>query len=422
VVPGEVKVAIAWIEVPVRTKDKSAEGAAPVNRGSLWVVIVASLCGLGLAGELTRLHFLLERTKDYESFCNLSASVNCDAVATSSYSVLFGVPLSVWGLCAYAVTLGLASWGLLARRPVAIFGLLVLSGIATVFAVILAYLSLFRIHSLCLLCMGSWIVDITILVASLYAVRKATWRGTWFDVQEYVRGNRAWLAMLVASGVFAFVLIGRMFSHAGDSRTEGTTKETLASAGAGSALGQGAPQGPVVPTGVDEAGHHYIGAARPELTIEEFSDYQCPFCAKAHDTLRALVGRYPGAIRVVHRHFPLDNDCNPVIKKPFHTHACYYARLAACAGSFGKFWPANDYLFKHGRDDAPVALETLARIIEVDPAALRSCVGSKAGELLKSDLDAGVRLNLEGTPTFVIEGQVHTGPLPQDILKKYPLQ
>ncbi|MGC4067780.1 MAG: thioredoxin domain-containing protein [Polyangiaceae bacterium] len=118
--------------------------------------------------------------------------------------------------------------------------------------------------------------------------------------------------------------------------------------------------------------------------------------------------KYPDAIRIVHRHFPLDNDCNPAIKKPFHTHACYYARLAACAGSMGKFWPANDHLFKHGRDEAPVALETLARIIEVDAAALRACVSTKAGELLKSDLDEGVRLNLEGTPSFVIDGQVHT--------------
>ncbi|MGC4067781.1 MAG: hypothetical protein QM784_24645 [Polyangiaceae bacterium] len=58
------------------TNDKSAQGAARVNRGSLWVVAVAALCGLGLSAELTRLHFILERTKGYESFCNISASVN----------------------------------------------------------------------------------------------------------------------------------------------------------------------------------------------------------------------------------------------------------------------------------------------------------------------------------------------------------
>jgi uncharacterized membrane protein/predicted DsbA family dithiol-disulfide isomerase len=412
---------LVWIEGPVTTIDKSAAGAASVNRGSLWVIVVASLCGLGLSGELTRLHFVLERTKGYESFCNLSATVNCDAVATSSYSVLFGVPLSVWGLFAYAFALGMAIWGLVGRRLTAVFGLVLLGAIATAGAVVLAYLSLFRIHSLCLLCMGSWLVDVTLFGASMHAARKASWRAVWKDVQAYTSANSAWVAMLVASAVFTFVLVGRMVSPSADRQTHEAVRTPLASASVGAASGSGAPPSPEVPTGTDERGHHYIGASHPSLTIEEFSDYQCPFCAKAHETLRALVEKYPASIRIVHRHFPLDNDCNPAIKKPFHTHACYYARLAACAGSMGKFWPANDHLFKHGRDEAPVALETLARTIEVDPAALRTCLGSKAADLLKSDLDDGVRLNLEGTPSFVIDGQVHTGPLPRDILEKYPL-
>jgi len=174
-------------------------------------------------------------------------------------------------------------------------------------------------------------------------------------------------------------------------------------------------------TGVTAAGHPFIGTVKPKVLIEEFSDYQCPFCAKAHASLRALVSRYPEAIQVVHRHFPLDNDCNSAIPRPFHTHACYYAKLAVCAGVLNRFWQANDFLFHHGHDEQPVAAETLAREIGVKGDELRQCLTTRAPELLKPDIEEGIRLKIDGTPTFVINGEKVTGALPDSLLQQYPL-
>jgi protein-disulfide isomerase len=262
--------------------------------------------------------------------------------------------------------------------------------------------------------MASWAVDFALLACAIVAVKAYQWSVAWRELSRFVRENGIRCGLFVVLGALAFVATVRALP---------TKRALVSSTSSGLAVSSAihSASAPPANTGVDPAGHPYTGATQPSLTIVEFSDYQCPHCAKAHGTLRALVQRYPNEIRVVHRHFPLDNDCNPLITRPFHQHSCYYSRLAVCSATFGRFWLANDYLFEHGRDEAPVALETLARIIDVKPEDLRRCLSEKGDALLKPDIDEGLQLHIDGTPTFVIDGQLYTGRLPPNVLEKYPL-
>ena len=153
-----------------------------------------------------------------------------------------------------------------------------------------------------------------------------------------------------------------------------------------------------LPSGLTDDGHPYIGSANPRLTIAEFADYQCPHCANAHIEMRELVAKNPSTIRIIHRHFPLDNQCNSLVLRPFHTHACLYAKLAACASLIGKFWEANDYLFDHGRDEAPITVQSFAKVLNTDAVNLQECVDKAGAEIVKQDIDEGLQLNIEGTP------------------------
>ena len=159
-------------------------------------------------------------------------------------------------------------------------------------------------------------------------------------------------------------------------------------------------------------GHPWIGARDPELTVVEFSDYQCPFCSRGHRIMRTLVRAHPTVIRLVHRHFPLDEACNPIIDRPFHRRACYYAALAVCAGEQKKFWAANDYLYTHGRDQAPVGPDLLAQQLGLDLPELNECLERRASDAMKGDLEEGVRLNITGTPTFMVDGKLYPGRVP----------
>ena len=168
-----------------------------------------------------------------------------------------------------------------------------------------------------------------------------------------------------------------------------------------------------------EDGHPWIGAKHPNVTVVEFSDYQCPFCNQAHAGMRALLATHPG-LRLVHRHFPLDQACNPIIDKPFHPYACAYSALAACAGEQNQFWAANDYLFKHGHDPDPVEPAAFARAVRVDPTKLGECLEQRAWAMVRPDVEEAVRLKITGTPTFQINGQLYLGQIPADVLSAPP--
>lgn len=374
-----------------------------------WTAALLAVVGLGLATELSRIHLRLLAEPSHRSFCNVSATVNCDAVAQSSYSIWLGLPLSVWGMFGYTAALVVAIWLLRHGQRAAAASLWILGAICTGSALVLAAISAFVLHTWCLLCMASWAVDI-----GLFGV---AWRLNQPDgiraglaallvwLRQHVAGAAGWAVV----GVMALVLSHRAY-HA--SHDEGLSKAARAATTAG--LGK-------AHEGTDDHGQPYVGAVQPKLVITEFSDYQCPHCAKAHEQLRVLVETYPDAVRVVHRHFPLDNDCNPLIKQVFHTHACYYARLAICAASLGKFWTGNDFLFQHGRGDSSVPIDTFARAIATSPESIRECLKSQADARLKADVDAGLKLEIDGTPTFVIRGEKYVGALPESVLKEFPV-
>jgi uncharacterized membrane protein len=372
-----------------------------------WASVLLALAGIGLAAELTRVHFAVTADPTHESFCNINTQVNCDAVAASSYAVAFGLPLSVWGMLGYSSVLFAAVWGLRSKRLAPVGVLFLLAVVCSVTALYNVFISTFVLHTLCLLCGVTWFIDLGLLVAATALVRVHGFFAALRDALAWPREHWGRFSAWASLGALVLVFAYRVGSHAVLPEASATAAAPLSSGG--------------IPEGVDEAGLPFVGAARPKLVITEFSDYQCPHCARAHEQLRKLVARYPAAVRVVHRHFPLDNDCNPKIDRPFHTHACYYARLAVCAAKVGKFWAGNDQLFANGRREVSLPIESFARAIGANVDQIKACLASEADPLLKRDIEAGMKLDIDGTPTFMINGEKFTGELPAEVLKQFPL-
>jgi protein-disulfide isomerase len=169
--------------------------------------------------------------------------------------------------------------------------------------------------------------------------------------------------------------------------------------------------------GTTPEGHPWIGAGEPVLVVEEFSDYQCPYCQKGHDQMRKLVQDHPDRVQLVHRNYPLDQSCNGQLKRPFHPYACQYAAMAVCAQKQGRFWEANDYLFSKGRRRKPVTVGELAWVTKIKADRLAECVDSQeTARHIQHDLEAGRALNIRGTPTYVIGDRSYPGAIPPDVL------
>lgn len=142
------------------------------------------------------------------------------------------------------------------------------------------------------------------------------------------------------------------------------------------------------------------GPADAPVELVEFSDFECPYCSKAANTVTALKTRYPDKVRVVFRHFPLS----------FHPKARPAAEYAQCAQEQGKFWPFHDLIFAAQRELSVDKLGELALQAGVDKTKLDECLASgRAGARVEGDLKLGGEVGVGGTPSFFINGRAFTG-------------
>ncbi|MEW5739059.1 MAG: thioredoxin domain-containing protein [Myxococcota bacterium] len=145
------------------------------------------------------------------------------------------------------------------------------------------------------------------------------------------------------------------------------------------------------------------GPADAKVTIVEFSDFECPFCSKAEDSVSKVMEQYAGKVKLVFRHYPL----------PFHSHAAKAAEASACADEQGKFWEMHKVLFanqqKLGVDD----LKAHAATVGLDAAKFAACLdGGGKKSIVDADQKAGTEAGVTGTPAFFINGKLLSGALP----------
>lgn len=148
---------------------------------------------------------------------------------------------------------------------------------------------------------------------------------------------------------------------------------------------------------LDTAGAQTKGAADARLTLVDFSDYQCPFCARyVRDTLAQLERDYvaTGKVKYVFRDFPIES----LHKQAFKAH-----EAANCAGEQGQYWPMHDRLFANQQALDMPALAAHASGLHLDSSIFQQCVdsGRHAAAIRKSVADAQAA-GVTATPTFML--------------------
>jgi protein-disulfide isomerase len=174
-----------------------------------------------------------------------------------------------------------------------------------------------------------------------------------------------------------------------------------------------------MPRGFTKEGYPWIGAETPQFEIMEFADYQCFQCKKMHFFLRRLLAEYPTKIRLIHRHFPMEETINPLVKEKFHVGSGAMALLAAYAQFEGKFWETNDLLYSLVGQKDEINLKELSETIGLNYEAFSYAINdSNLRYKVKHDIASGIKMGINGTPAFVIDGEVYQGQIPAMIIKK----
>ncbi|MBK9758337.1 MAG: thioredoxin domain-containing protein [Nannocystis sp.] len=146
------------------------------------------------------------------------------------------------------------------------------------------------------------------------------------------------------------------------------------------------------------------GLAGAPVTIVEFGDFECQFCARGNDTLEKMRRRYGDKLRVVFKHFPLS----------FHGHAFLAARAALAAEAEGKFWEFHDRLYQTRADFDEATLVAIARELGLNAKKFKERLYSAEYDAkIIADQELGATLGVRGTPAYFVNGRALDGAVPE---------
>lgn len=162
------------------------------------------------------------------------------------------------------------------------------------------------------------------------------------------------------------------------------------------------------PVTIPVAGAPSTGPSGAPITIVEFSDFQCPYCAAAISQIKQLLKAYPTQLKLIFKQYPLE----------MHSQASLAAAAAVAAQKQGKFWQMHDALFAHHDELSRSTILALASQLGLNSKRFEQDLDSTAvRESVIRDTQDGDRAGVEGTPTLFINGQRYNGPIALEALK-----
>ena len=144
-------------------------------------------------------------------------------------------------------------------------------------------------------------------------------------------------------------------------------------------------------------GNAIRGPKDARVTIVEFSDFQCPFCAQSKTLMDQVIEAYPKDVRFVYKQFPLTT---------IHQMAMGAAKAAMVAAKYGKFWEMHDVMFANNRELQPEKLKEYASKIGLDGAKFEQAMNApEIQQAVEKDMADARAADVQGTPTFFVNGK-----------------
>ncbi len=170
-----------------------------------------------------------------------------------------------------------------------------------------------------------------------------------------------------------------------------------------------APRTPIAPAKTSAG--RVLGSADAPVTIDLYSDFQCPICRRAELMLKSLAAKFidTGKAKVVYHNFAFIGN-----------ESVRAAQAAECANDQGQFWTYATHLFDNQTGEnvgafSDANLKRFAQELKLDTAAFDACLDSnKHAALIQQELEQGRALGIKATPSFFLNGQFIEGLLPPD--------
>ena len=208
----------------------------------------------------------------------------------------------------------------------------------------------------------------------------------------------------------AMLLLGFVLGYGTARLRDRSLAESLPIRSQGSVSDGALLSAPAAPIRVDVAGRPARGPERAAVTLVEFTDYQCPYCARHfRETYDTLLAANAGHLRYVVRNFPVTS---------LHRDAQKAAEAVECAFDQGRFWEYHNALFKRSPTFPRDSLTAIAAELGLNVPRFEDCLDSgKKKSVVLRDMEDGRRYGVRGTPTFFINGRMIVGAEPTTVFQ-----
>lgn len=385
-----------------------------MNRTKRILLTVIALIGFLTSIKLTVI-FYESNYNPYalNSFCSINNFIDCDGVAKTSHAQFFGVPLAIWGLILYTFIIFMTFADKLKNIKFLRFLEVFKNPLSYIFAVgifsfmismILACISLFEIKKICILCFFTYILNLIIAVIALYKEKSLDdmIKDCFVDFWSAVKIKKYLIAFIavVLAGVALLTYTSTSYVLAPHMKKLKEFEKI-----------RHMKSNPYKVSG------NILGDADGKVVLYVYTDYRCPACPMMNIIVHKAAKNLQN-LRIVHKNFPLDSDCNPVMRFQMHPGACMLAKYNIAAGYQNKYWDMNDLLFEKRPKTEDAVLE-IAKEAGFDVEKLKTDAHSEAVEKrLKEEIDFANLNKLNATPVLQLGLRIMPGVTPYEQLEK----
>ena len=373
-----------------------------MNKYARPLILTLAILALGASLAALYVHYQIIKDPTYSSFCDINETVSCEAVLESPYATVRGIPVAAGGAVWSTLVLLIAALGMRREKgdqyAAAAGYIFILATVALSAVLYLGYASFFLIGKACPICMTMYVA-----VVGIFLVSGGTSMALSTLPSRLARDLRSVVTSPTPAVIAVLFVVGSVslvaFFPRADEQQVPSSNEVYTP-----------PTETIDPDQLAEFNKWVdsqprvnvpVPANGAQVVIVKFNDYQCPSCRQAYMEYKGIVAKYANdpKVRFVTMDFPLDSECNTA---GIHPSACEAAAAVRMAKAKGKGAEMEEYFFSNQEKMTPAwvkdSVRKIANVTDFDAQY------PKVLEQVKADAALGRQLDVQGTPTFFVNG------------------